>query len=223
MPRPAALCWVRSSRRFRRTWRLSPLSPTALRSLRSKGYCSAFAGAYGLPCVTLRFSNIYGPYSAHKKSVVAAFIKRMLRRGAAGRLWRWHPAAGLPLCRRSRARHRGRARPAAPRDLSARLRQTHGASGTDRNAGGVSGREFKVHREPPRAGEVHSTWCNIGKAREAFGYAAPTAVDRAYARRGTGSPPIGRGGAATSSVCFGLTRDAWLRGFRCKRPVRRAR
>ena len=58
----------------------SPLSPYGASKLAVEGYCSAFAGAYGFPCATLRFSNIYGPRSGHKKSVVAAFIKNILRR-----------------------------------------------------------------------------------------------------------------------------------------------
>ncbi len=57
----------------------SPLSPYGASKLAVEGYCSAFAGAYGFPCATLRFSNIYGPRSAHKKSVVAAFIKNIIR------------------------------------------------------------------------------------------------------------------------------------------------
>ena len=56
----------------------SPLSPYGASKLAVEGYCSAFAGAYGFPCATLRFSNIYGPHSAHKKSVVAAFIKNIM-------------------------------------------------------------------------------------------------------------------------------------------------
>src|SRR6202048_4185878 len=56
-----------------------PLSPYGASTLAVEGYCAAFAGAYGLSCVTLRFSNIYGPRSAHKKSVVAAFIKGIIR------------------------------------------------------------------------------------------------------------------------------------------------
>src|SRR6202012_5193630 len=43
-----------------------------------EGFCSAYAGAYGMSCVALRFANIYGPRSAHKKSAVAAFIKNAL-------------------------------------------------------------------------------------------------------------------------------------------------
>ncbi len=52
-----------------------PLSPYGASKLAGEGYCSAFHGSYGLKTVVLRFSNLYGPYSLHKNSVVAKFIK----------------------------------------------------------------------------------------------------------------------------------------------------
>jgi hypothetical protein len=41
-------------------------------------YCSAFAGSYGLAATALRFTNVYGPFSYHKGSVVAHFMKRIM-------------------------------------------------------------------------------------------------------------------------------------------------
>jgi UDP-glucose 4-epimerase len=55
-----------------------PTSPYGASKLAGEAYCSAFAGSYGLPTVALRFSNVYGPYSYHKGSVVAAFCKAAL-------------------------------------------------------------------------------------------------------------------------------------------------
>ena len=55
-----------------------PTSPYGASKLAGEAYCSAFAGSYGLPTVALRFSNVYGPYSYHKGSVVAAFCKPAL-------------------------------------------------------------------------------------------------------------------------------------------------
>ncbi|GAA1924383.1 SDR family oxidoreductase [Nocardioides marmoribigeumensis] len=52
-----------------------PISPYGASKLAGEAYCSAFAGSYGLPTVALRFTNVYGPYSYHKGSVVAAFCK----------------------------------------------------------------------------------------------------------------------------------------------------
>ena len=53
-----------------------PKSPYGASKLAGEAYCSAFAGSYGLPTIALRFTNVYGPYSYHKGSVVAAFCKR---------------------------------------------------------------------------------------------------------------------------------------------------
>ena len=43
-----------------------------------EGYLSAYASSYGVSTSPLRFSNIYGPRSFHKGSVVAHFYKRIL-------------------------------------------------------------------------------------------------------------------------------------------------
>lgn len=55
-----------------------PKSPYGASKLAGEGYCSAFSASYGLPTVVLRFSNVYGPYSYHKGSAVAAFCKQAL-------------------------------------------------------------------------------------------------------------------------------------------------
>lgn len=52
-----------------------PLSPYGASKLACEAYCSAFYHSYGLRTISLRFSNVYGPYSLHKNSVVAKFIK----------------------------------------------------------------------------------------------------------------------------------------------------
>lgn len=56
----------------------NPASPYGASKLAVEGYCSAFAGAYDMKITSLRFSNVYGPRSYHKGSVVAAFYKRIL-------------------------------------------------------------------------------------------------------------------------------------------------
>lgn len=55
-----------------------PKSPYGASKLVGEGYCNAFAGSYGLPTVMLRFGNIYGPISAHKKGAVTTFCKSLL-------------------------------------------------------------------------------------------------------------------------------------------------
>ena len=60
-----------------------PLSPYGASKLAGEGYCSAYFWSYGLRTVALRFSNVYGPWSTHKGSVVALFIRQAL----AGEPW----------------------------------------------------------------------------------------------------------------------------------------
>ena len=55
-----------------------PVSPYGAGKLAGEGYCSAFWRSYGLKTVALRFSNVYGPYSYHKGSVVAKFLRQIL-------------------------------------------------------------------------------------------------------------------------------------------------
>src|ERR1700736_5460400 len=145
-----------------------PLSPYGASKLAVEGYCSAFAGAYGLSCVTLRFSNIYGPRSAHKKSVVAAFIKSIIREeplviygdGTQQRDFLYvgdlvHGIETVLKRQLSGPYQLGSGRPTSLQTLIATLNR-------------VSGRDFEVRYEPRRPGEVRSTWCDIRKATREF-------------------------------------------------------
>jgi UDP-glucose 4-epimerase len=55
-----------------------PVSPYGASKLAGEGYCSVYYRTFGVETVCLRFSNVYGPLSGHKNSVVAKFIKRTL-------------------------------------------------------------------------------------------------------------------------------------------------
>ena len=52
-----------------------PISPYGASKLAGEAYCLAYHGSWGLGTVVLRFGNVYGPFSAHKNSVVARFFK----------------------------------------------------------------------------------------------------------------------------------------------------
>jgi UDP-glucose 4-epimerase len=55
-----------------------PISPYGASKLCGEAYCHAYAKSYGLETVCLRFANVYGPYSAHKKGAVTKFMKCLL-------------------------------------------------------------------------------------------------------------------------------------------------
>jgi UDP-glucose 4-epimerase len=53
-----------------------PVSPYGASKMAGECYCSAYYRTFGVEAVALRFSNVYGPGSTHKNSVVAKFVKR---------------------------------------------------------------------------------------------------------------------------------------------------
>jgi UDP-glucose 4-epimerase len=57
-------------------WSLpKPISPYGASKLAGEGYAYAFAKAYGLRAVALRFANVYGPWSAHKRGAMTLFFR----------------------------------------------------------------------------------------------------------------------------------------------------
>ena len=52
-----------------------PVSPYGASKLAGEGYCSSYYRTFGVETVALRFSNVYGPGSAHKNSIIAKLIR----------------------------------------------------------------------------------------------------------------------------------------------------
>jgi UDP-glucose 4-epimerase len=55
-----------------------PLSPYGASKAAAEAYCAAYQASFGIETVALRFSNVYGPLSWSKGSVIARFLKRAL-------------------------------------------------------------------------------------------------------------------------------------------------
>jgi UDP-glucose 4-epimerase len=56
-----------------------PVSPYGAGKLAGEAFCSAFNQTFGIETISLRFSNVYGPGSGRKNSVVAKFIRQAMR------------------------------------------------------------------------------------------------------------------------------------------------
>ncbi|HUA28677.1 MAG TPA: NAD-dependent epimerase/dehydratase family protein [Streptosporangiaceae bacterium] len=52
-----------------------PISPYGASKLAGEGYAHAFAKAYGLRTVALRFANVYGPWSERKTGVMTRYFR----------------------------------------------------------------------------------------------------------------------------------------------------
>lgn len=55
-----------------------PVAPYGASKVACEAYCSAYFKTFGIESAVLRFSNVYGPRSSHKSSVVASFVRRAL-------------------------------------------------------------------------------------------------------------------------------------------------
>jgi UDP-glucose 4-epimerase len=58
-----------------------PVSPYGAGKAAIEAYLRAYGAAFGMATAALRFSNAYGPWSAHKQSAVASFIRAYVEGG----------------------------------------------------------------------------------------------------------------------------------------------
>ncbi len=55
-----------------------PTSPYGASKLAGEAYVGAYAASFGMAACAVRFSNAYGPWALHKRSVVAAWVRQAL-------------------------------------------------------------------------------------------------------------------------------------------------
>jgi UDP-glucose 4-epimerase len=154
-----------------------PTSPYGASKLMLEGYLSAYSASYGVSGCALRFSNIYGPRSFHKGSVVAHFFKQVLAGqplvvygdGSQTRdyLYAGDLVQGIRAALESDAEgafQLGTGRPTTLNQLLDVMRS-------------VTGLDLEVAYQDFRAGGVRDTWCQIDKARAGFGFDPSTGLD----------------------------------------------
>lgn len=150
-----------------------PVSPYGAGKLAGEAYCRAFAASFGLHTVALRFSNVYGPFSAHKRGNA---VPRFVKQGLAGEDLVIYGDGGQTrdfiyvedLC-----------------DAIMRALTAEGVAGEvfqvatgvetsirdlARLALEVTGSTAAVLHEPKRAGEVYRTSVDISKIRARLGF-----------------------------------------------------
>lgn len=152
----------------------APLAPYGASKLAGEGYCSAYYGGYGLNTVVVRFSNVYGPNSYHKGSVVAHFMKQILQQrplvvygdGEQTRdyLYAGDIARAIDTILREDAPtvsgeifQMGTGVETSVNRLVAMLKETTGSNP-------------EVKYEPPRKGEIKRNYTSIEKIKKALNY-----------------------------------------------------
>jgi UDP-glucose 4-epimerase len=150
-----------------------PISPYGASKLAGEGYAQAFAGAYGLRTVALRFANVYGPWSARKRGAVTLFF-RAIQAGQPIVIYGDGSASRDYL----HVEDVSRAIELAVTQYVAGGTVLHVASGIEttvteladlcRNAAGAP--DHPVEYRPARAGEVGRNFATYDLARQMLGY-----------------------------------------------------
>lgn len=164
-----------------------PKSPYAAAKLAGELYLQAFAAAYRLECVSLRFFNIFGPrqrFDSPYSGVIALFCDSMLAGrapvihgdGLQSRDFTFVDNAVAALLGGGRCPNVsgkvynvGTGRSYSILDLVAALNKLLGTSIVPQMA-------------PPRPGDVRYSLANIGRAREDLGYEAKVSFEEGLAR-----------------------------------------
>ena len=161
-----------------------PTSPYGAGKASVEVWCSAFAESYGLDSISLRFSNVYGPMSFHKGTVITAFMRRILD--------------GAPLVvygDGSQTRDYIFVDDLCEGILASMTAEISGVFqlgsgiGTTLNElieeiSAVVGPGYRpaVRYEPFRAGEVRHNWTDVTKARDELGWTPRTSLPDGLSR-----------------------------------------
>lgn len=159
----------------------APLAPYGASKLAGEGYCSAYHGSYGLNTVVVRFSNVYGPNSYHKGSVVAHFMKEIMQNRPLvvygdGEQTRDYLYAG------DIARAMDAILSADAQNVGGEIFQVGTGVETSVNQlvtllKQVTGTEAKVKYEPERKGEIKRNYTSIEKIKKALNYQPGTDLE----------------------------------------------
>jgi UDP-glucose 4-epimerase len=161
-----------------------PVSPYGAAKLAGEAYCRAFAASFGMDTVALRFSNVYGPYSAHKKNAIPNFIKQ----GLLGKPIEIYGDGGQTrdfifvedLCDAIR-------RALVAEDVGGEVFQV--ATGTETSIADLAkacqrvvGGPEEIRFEPARTGEVYRSSVDISKIRRKLGFEPRVELEDGLAR-----------------------------------------
>jgi len=162
-----------------------PVSPYGASKLAGEAYLSAYYGAYGLKTVALRFSNVYGPRSFHKGSVIAQFFRNVLEKrpitvygdGSQTRDYIYVDdicnaiALGIKSEKGGEAYQLGSGIPTSINEILELIRRTIAPV-----------KMPEVTFVPFRTGEIVHTHSNIDKARRELGYSPSVKLEVGLAR-----------------------------------------
>jgi UDP-glucose 4-epimerase len=162
-----------------------PLSPYGASKLALEAYCQAYAATYGIAACALRFSNAYGPYSLHKKSIVATWLRAALADeplvthgdGEQTRDFVYAGDLAAAICA---------VLDAPPERVAGELFQA--GTGIETTVNGLAaaieralGRPVRIEHGQSRVGDVRRNVSRVDKAARVLGYRAAVGLDEGLA------------------------------------------
>jgi UDP-glucose 4-epimerase len=150
-----------------------PMSPYGAGKLAGEAYCVAFAASYGMKTSALRFSNVYGAFSLHKKgNAVPSFIRRCLANepiviyGDGSQTRDFIHVEDLCDCIHRATTADGVAGEVFQVATDVETRILDLAEMVRK----VTGADNEIRFEPKRAGEIYRSRADISKARRMLGF-----------------------------------------------------
>lgn len=181
----------------------APESPYAAGKLAGELYCSVFSSLYRLPCVVLRYFNVFGPRqdpSSQYAAVVPLFTRALLR-------------GEQPVVYGDGEQSRDFTYVENVVDANLAAAESDGAVGKVLNVAcgstttvndlcerirALAGVDVRPRFAPPRPGDVGHSYADVSRARALLGFAPSVALDDGLARtvewfRRSGTPRPGLG------------------------------
>jgi UDP-glucose 4-epimerase len=175
----------------------APESPYATGKLAGELYCRVFSSLYGLPCVSLRYFNVFGPRqdpASQYAAVVPLFSRAFLDGGQPVIYGDGEQSRDFTFVRNVvdanlAAAERGEA---AGRSLNVACGATTTVNDLCERLRALTGSAAKPRFEPPRPGDVKHSYADISLARTLLGFEPSVGLDEGLARtvewyRGSGS------------------------------------
>jgi len=154
-----------------------PISPYASSKLSCEGYMQAYAAAYGMETVSLRYFNVFGPFqdpNGAYAAVIPAFVSRLLRGEAP--LVHGDGEQSRDFCFIENVCHANWLAVNAPaenctgRPINIACHHATSLNQILAKLGELLGKEINAEYGPVRAGDVKHSLANISLAKELIGY-----------------------------------------------------
>jgi UDP-glucose 4-epimerase len=167
----------------------NPLSPYALQKYAAEKYGQLFHQLFGLPAVSLRYFNVFGPRQAFDSpysGVIAKFCTCMLQGEAPVIFGDGHQARDFTYIENV-VQANLLAADAPPEKVAGRVFNVAGGQSISllqlvEDLNRLTNQSLKPRFEPPRPGDVRSSLADISAARETLGYRMAVAWPEGLAR-----------------------------------------